>query len=150
MDQTDKQLLSLLQRNGQISAAELGDTLNLSASQASRRRQRLESSGFVTHYAARLDPGKLGLDIQAFIQVQLTSHGADTAKSIARLVQTQPDIINAWTMTGEADYLLHAWTKDLPALNRLIHDVILAHPAVARVQSQIVMEQLKQDAPLPI
>lgn len=150
MDQSDKNLLALLQRNGQASAAELGDALNLSASQASRRRQRLETDGYVTHYAARLNPAKLGLDIQAFIQVQLASHGADTARSIARLIQTQPEIISAWTMTGEADYLLHAWTQDLPALNRLIHDVILAHPAVARVQSQIVMDQLKQDAPLPI
>ena len=52
-------------------------------------------------------------------------------------------------MTGEADYLLRVYCSDLPALNALIHEVILPHPAVARVQSQIVMDQLKRDAPLP-
>ena len=52
-------------------------------------------------------------------------------------------------MTGEADYLLRVCRADLPALNALIHEVLLPHPAVTRVQSQIVMDQLKRDAPLP-
>jgi DNA-binding Lrp family transcriptional regulator len=55
-----------------------------------------------------------------------------------------------WTLTGEADYLLRVWCADLPALNRLVQDRLLRHPAVARVQSQIVMEQLKPDAGLPV
>ena len=61
-----------------------------------------------------------------------------------------PQVVAVWTMTGEADYLLRVWCADLAALNRLIHQEILAHPAVARVQSQIVMDQLKPDAPLPV
>ena len=52
-------------------------------------------------------------------------------------------------MTGDADYLLRVYCEDLPQLNRLIQDVLLPHPAIARVHSQIVMDQLKHDAPLP-
>jgi DNA-binding Lrp family transcriptional regulator len=52
-------------------------------------------------------------------------------------------------MTGEADYLLRVFCSDLGELNRLLHEVLLPHPTVARVQSQIVMDQLKSDAPLP-
>ena len=52
-------------------------------------------------------------------------------------------------MTGVADYLLRVWCADLDALNTLVHKVLLAHPSVARVHSQIVMNQLKIDAPLP-
>ena len=59
-------------------------------------------------------------------------------------------MVAAWTLTGEADYLLHVRCADLAALNRLIHEVLLPHRAVARVQSQIVMAELKADAPLPI
>ena len=66
------------------------------------------------------------------------------------LIATLPEVISAWTLTGEADYLLRVWCADLPGLNRLIHERLLPHPAVARVQSQIVMDQLKADAPLPI
>ena len=59
-------------------------------------------------------------------------------------------ITAAFTMTGEADYLLRVWCADLGALHELIHGILLPHPAVSRVQSQIVMDQLKPDAPLPV
>ncbi|WP_368187406.1 Lrp/AsnC family transcriptional regulator [Aestuariibius sp. HNIBRBA575] len=150
LDDTDKQLLAILQRHAQATSQELGDALNLSPSQAGRRRQRLEAAGYISYISARLDPDRLGLNVQAFVQVHLGTHGAENARSFARLVDTRPEIVSAWTMTGEADYLLRVWTATLTDLNALIHDVLLAHKAVARVQSQIVMDQLKQDAPLPI
>ncbi len=149
LDETDKRLLALVQRNAHLTAQELGEELNLSASQAGRRRQRLEAEGLISSYAARLDPTRLGLAVQAFVQVQMARHGADTTAAFSRLVGLQPEIVSAWTLTGEADYHLRVYCENLAALNRLIHQVLLAHPAVARVQSQIVMDQFKPDAPLP-
>lgn len=149
-DETDFALMRALQRDGQATAQDLGEALNLSASQAGRRRQRLEQAGLIRGYTARLDPAALGLNVQAFVQVQLARHGAQEGKAFARLVRTRAEITSAWTMTGEADYLLRVYCTDLPALNALIHDVLLAHPTVARVQSQIVMDQLKRDAPYPL
>ena len=58
-------------------------------------------------------------------------------------------MIAAWTLTGEADYLLRVMCEDLAALNRLVQDILLPHDAVGRVQSQIVMDQIKPDGPLP-
>ena len=149
LDHIDARLLSALQKDAHLTAQELGDLLNLSPSQAGRRRQRLESEGYIVGYSARLDPTRLGLQVQGFIQVHLASHGPEQAKSFARMVATRPEITSAWTMTGEADYLLRVYCEDLPALNSLLHDVILPHPTVDRVHSQIVMDQLKRDAPLP-
>jgi len=149
LDATDLRLLAALQQNAHLTAQELGTKLNLSASQAGRRRQRLEAEGYVAAYVARLNADKLGLRVQGFVQVQLRQHGPETAQSFARLIATRDEITSAWTLTGEADYLLRVYCSDLAALNRLIHDVILAHEAVARVHSQIVMDQLKQDSPLP-
>lgn len=150
LDDIDKRLLAALQADSQATAQDLADRLHLSASQIGRRRQRLEAQGLIRSYTARLDAQKLGLAVQAFVQVQMQVHGADPARAFARLVAAQPEIVSAWTLTGEADYLLRVYCADLPALNRLIHDVLLAHPTVARVQSQIVMNQFKQDAALPI
>lgn len=150
IDETDSRLLAELQTDAHLTAQELGERLNLSASQAGRRRQRLEAEGVIQGYSARLDPARIGLAVQGFVQVQLATHGPEQAKAFARLIRNRPEITSAWTMTGEADYLLRVYCADLPALNTLIHDVILPHPAVARVQSQIVMEQLKRDAPLPM
>lgn len=150
LDNTDLRLLALLQQDAHLTADSLGQALNLSPSQAGRRRQRLEAGGYIHHYAARLDPKRLGLNVQAFVQVQLASHGPQQSGAFARLIASRPEITSAWTMTGDADYLLRVYCPDLPALNRLIHDTILAHDTVARVHSQIVMDQLKQDAPLPV
>ena len=149
LDDTDSRLLSALQQNAHLTAQQLGELLNLSPSQAGRRRQRLETEGYIQGYAARLDPQRIGLAVQGFVQVQLATHGPQQSREFARLVQSRPEITSAWTMTGEADYLLRVYCSDLPALNRLLHEVLLPHPSVARVQSQIVMDQLKRDAPLP-
>ncbi len=150
LDDLDRRLLAELQKDAHLTAEALGRRLNLSASQAGRRRQRLEAEGLIRGYLARLDPARLGLDVQAFVQVQLATHGAEQGRDFARLLELRPEIISAWTLTGEADYLLRVFCEDLSALNRLIHEVLLVHPTVARVQSQIVMDQTKPDAPFPL
>lgn len=150
LDPTDRKLLRIVQTDAQITAADLGERLNLSASQAARRRQRLEAEGYVTGYRAALDPEKLGLGVQAFIQIVMATHTAENAADFVRLTRGRQDITGAWTLTGEADYLLRVWCADLPALNRLVQQVLLPHPAVSRVHSQIVMERVKPDAPLPV
>jgi DNA-binding Lrp family transcriptional regulator len=149
LDTIDSRLLAEIQANAMLTAQELGERLNLSPSQAARRRQRLEAEGFVVGYTTRLAPAKIGLTVQAFVQVQMASHSPEVARSFGVLVATCPEIISAWTLTGEADYLLRVWCSDLADLNRVIHHLLLPHPAVARVQSQIVMDQFKADAPLP-
>lgn len=150
LDSTDRRLLELVQHDAHLTAQELGEALNLSPSQAGRRRQRLETEGYIRHYTARLDAEKLGLGVQAFVQVQMGSQRPEDARAFARLITTQPEIVSTWTLTGEADYLLRVYCEDLAALNRLIHERLLPQSYVARVQSQIVMDQLKQDAPLPL
>ncbi|MEQ8294055.1 MAG: Lrp/AsnC family transcriptional regulator [Roseovarius sp.] len=150
LDETDIRLLSALQKNAQLTAQNLGAELGLSPSQAGRRRQRLESSGLILGYSAKLNPVHLGLAIQAFVQVELSSHGPEQSRSFTRLLDTRPEVVSAWTLTGNADYLLRVYCEDLPALNRLIHEILLPHAAVAKVQSQIVMDQCKPDAPLPL
>ncbi|MBT8416617.1 MAG: Lrp/AsnC family transcriptional regulator [Silicimonas sp.] len=149
-DETDLRLLTALQQDASLTADALGRQLNLSPSQIGRRRQRLEAEGFIEGYRARLAPHRLGLQVQAFISVQMATHTPDKVKTFTRILETQPQVTSAWTLTGEADYLLRVYCDDLAALNTLIHEVLLPHPAVARVQSQIVMNQFKADAPLPI
>ncbi|MEM6941800.1 MAG: Lrp/AsnC family transcriptional regulator [Pseudomonadota bacterium] len=149
LDETDIRLLAALQKDAHLTAQELSERLNLSASQAGRRRQRLETEGYIECYVARLNPVKLGLNVQGFVQVHLGTHGPEHAKSFAQLLDTRGEVVSAWTMTGDADYLLRVYCDDLPHLNRLIHEVLLRHPAVSRVHSQIVMDQLKRDGPLP-
>ena len=150
LDAADLRLLAEIQRDASITAQDLGERLNLSPSQAARRRQRLEGDGIVAAYVARLDPDRLGLKVQAFIEVQMAAHSPDAARDFARLLATLPQVVSAWTITGQSDYLLRVWCADLAELNRLVHGSLLPHPSVARVQSQIVMDQLKPESGLPL
>lgn len=150
LDRIDRDLLAALQQDARLTAQDLGQMLGLSSSQAGRRRQRLEAEGIIDHYSARLNPNALGLTVQAFVEVTMANHGAENATAFMRLIGTRPEVTSAWTMTGAADYMLRCYCDDLAALNRLIQEVLLPHPSIARVQSQIVMDQFKTDAPLPL
>jgi DNA-binding Lrp family transcriptional regulator len=150
IDAVDARLLAELQRDATLTSEALGERVGLSASQAARRRQRLEAEGVVQGYAARVAPERVGLGVQAFVQVEMAAHSPDAAKAFARLVATLPEVTAAWTLTGQADYLLRVWCEDLAGLNRLVHGALLPHPSVARVQSQIVMDTLKAETGLPV
>ena len=80
----------------------------------------------------------------------MAAHSPDAHQGFARLVANLPEVVGAWTLTGASDYLLQLWCRDLADLNRLVQEHLLPHPSVARVQSQIVMGQLKADAGLPV
>lgn len=150
LDPTDLRLLTELQKDAQQTSEKIGEALNLSASQVGRRRQRLEADGLIEGYHAKLHPTRVGLSVQAFVSVQMATHAPDKVATFTRILETTREVVSVWTLTGEADYLLRVYCADLASLNTLIHERLLPHPAVARVQSQIVMNQLKSDAPLPI
>lgn len=150
LDSKDLKLLARLQKDGQTSAQDLAEHLGMSASQISRRRQRLEAEGYIIGTPCRLNPDKLGLSVQAFIQVETRAQSTGTHQSIKRLVATTPEIVAAWTLIGEADYIFRVYCSDLAALNRLVQEVLLPHDTIGRVHSQIVMDQLKDDTALPL
>jgi DNA-binding Lrp family transcriptional regulator len=150
LDSTDLKLLAALQEDATATAQELSERLHLSASQIGRRKQRLEEAGHVIGYHAHLSPEHLGLDVQAFVQVAMTGHTTDNAERFERLVERTPEVVSLWTLTGDADYMLRLYCKSLAALNSLVHDVFLPHESVARVQTKIVMKQLKKDTGLPV
>jgi DNA-binding Lrp family transcriptional regulator len=90
LEQTDRRLLALIQQDATLTAQALGERLNLSASQAARRRQRLEAAGIVRATRAMLDPQRVGLGVQAFIQVVMATHTEANARDFAALTQRSP------------------------------------------------------------
>ncbi len=149
LDGFDLALLAALQEDGRLTNQELAERVNLSASQCSRRRLRLEQEGVVRGYRAVLSARALHLTIVAFVQVTLAAHRKENAEYFKLLVRERPEILDGYTLTGEADYLLRVVTADLEALSDFVNEVLLPHPAVARVQSRIVLDRLKEAGPLP-
>ena len=150
MDTFDRKLLSALQRNGAQTNQELADTVGLSPSQISRRRQQLEADGLILRYEARLSPEKLGFGLRAFVHISLAAHSPNNSRHFADLVVRTPEILEAHALTGDSDYLLKVAVKDLRALSVLINETLLPHNTIDRVRSEIVLDTLKETAELPI
>ena len=150
LDHVDWRILSALQANGAATNAALSEEIGLSASQVSRRRQRLEEGGIISGYRALVSPEGVGLNVTAFVHVALDTHSRDNARRFRDLVRTTPAILEAHALTGEADYLLKVAAGDLKSLSALINEILLPHDSVARVRSEIVLETLKTGAGLPL
>ena len=150
MDDFDIRLLAALQRDGRLTNDQLADRVGLSASQCSRRRAALEAAGVIASYHAQLSEAALDLDVVAFVEVRLATHSPDNARRLQALLDGLPEVQEAYSMTGSADYMVKIVVTDLKALSRLLADVFLPHESVAHVQSSIVLERLKRTAALPL
>jgi DNA-binding Lrp family transcriptional regulator len=150
MDALNRRLLVALQDNGARTNQELAETIGLSPSQISRRRQALEADGLITGYGARLSAEKLGFGIRVFVHITLATHSPDNSRRFADLVMRTPEIQEAHALTGESDYLLKVAVRSLKDLSSLVNDILLPHESVDRVRSEIVLETLKESQTLPL
>ncbi|MDR7222736.1 Lrp/AsnC family transcriptional regulator [Aminobacter aminovorans] len=150
LDQFDLKILRELQIDGRLTNNELSEKIALSASQCSRRRARLEAEGFIRGYQAMLDRERLGLDLLVVISVTLATHNRDNAQRFARLVNDLPEVLEAYSLTGEMDYHIKVVVRGLSDLSRFVNEVLLPHDSVQHVKTAIVLNTLKQFGPLPI
>jgi DNA-binding Lrp family transcriptional regulator len=149
LDQFDTRLLTFLQDDAGLTNQQLGERIGLSASQVSRRRQRLEQAGVIRRYRADLDAGAVGFSVIAYVGVALQAHSRQNARRFRELVRALPEVQEAHALTGDVDYMLKVAVTDLPALSRFINDELLPHDSVRNVRSSIAMETLKDDNRLP-
>ncbi|MEZ0221156.1 Lrp/AsnC family transcriptional regulator [Tardiphaga sp. 1201_B9_N1_1] len=150
VDAFDLKMLAALQNDGRLTNQQLADAVGLSASQCSRRRMRLEEEKVISGYHADLSSDALGFNVIAFIQVQLATHSPDNAKKFRTLVQRVDEVQEAYSLTGDADYVLKAVLRDLKGLSDLVNNVLMPHQSVAHVRSSIVLDRLKETSKLPL
>jgi len=150
IDRFDRAILALLQKDARLTNNELSEQVNLSASQCSRRRTRLEDDGLIAGYHAKLDREKVGLGIVTIINVTLATHNPDNSKRFAALIKNLPEVQEAHALTGEMDYFIKVVAPDLNGLREFVNDVLLPHESVQNVKTSIVLETLKDTSSLPI
>ena len=112
----DRAILRALQKNGALTNAQLSEAVNLSPSQCSRRRLRMENAGIIAGYHARLNAEAMGFSLRAVVRVNLNSHSEKNAQDFARLLNSHDEIIEAFSGSGDADYVLIMQCKDLAGL----------------------------------
>ncbi len=143
MDRIDRQILSILQKDGQISMAKLSDRVGLSLSACHRRVRNMEAEGKITHYAARLNRKAVGLEIQVFIEVKLTSQRRDDIEAFEGAITAMDDILECHLISGEFDYLMRVAAQNTGDYEDLYRNRLLQIPSISQVKTLLCLSTVK-------
>ena len=138
-DATDQRIVALLVADGRATFQALGEAVGLSAPAAKRRVDRLVAEGTITGFTALVDPAAQGSTLEAF--VELHCRGAITPGSIRDIVRPHHQVVDAYTVSGTADALVHLRCADVAELERTLEH-IRTDERVARTSTIIVLSRL--------
>ncbi|MBI1171829.1 winged helix-turn-helix transcriptional regulator [bacterium] len=144
LDRYDQAILAALEQEGRISATELSRRIGLSKTPTQARMKRLEESGIIRSYGARLDRVRMGLAHVAFVEVRLADTREAALQAFNRAVQTVPEIEECHMIASRFDYLLKVRTADIQAYRRVLAERISALPHVAGTSTYVAMEAVKE------
>lgn len=136
MDDLDRRIIALLKQNARASYTHIGSEVGLSAPAVKRRVDRLEASGFITGYHA-----KVSEPAATEAMVELFCRGRTGPEHIRSMLRDIPEVIAAYTVTGEADALIHVRCASAGDLEPVI-EAIRSHPSAERTNSVIVLSSL--------
>jgi Lrp/AsnC family leucine-responsive transcriptional regulator len=150
LDRYDLRLLAALQLNTHATHQALGEMVHLSASQVSRRIQRLQSCGLIQAHVALLHAGLLGLDVVAISYITMTRHGGSEGRDFEAAIADFPEVLECFAVTGESDYILKLIAADLQELSDSVLQRLARLPGVANIRSNIVLKPIKSTTALPL
>jgi len=150
LSKIDRNILRILQRDGRISYTDLAREVGLSVTPCIERVKRLERSGYIQGYTAKLNPDLLNAGLVVFVQIRLNHTSQKNFEEFRRSVLDLEDVQSCYLVSGNYDYLLKARVADMAAYRELLGRRILKPPAVQESTSYVVMEELKETMQLSI
>ena len=150
LDRIDRRILDELQDRADVSMQELGDRVGLSHTPCWRRVKRLEEGGFIRRRVALLDPARLDLEVNVFVNVNLKRHQENALSRFEASVRDVPEIVECYTVSGETDFLLRVVVADVSAYERLLKRTLVHLPEVGNLTSTFALRQVKYTTALPM
>lgn len=150
LDATDRRILTVLQRDGRMTNADLAAEVGLSASACHRRVQRLEEAGVIRGYVALLDARKLERPTTVFVEITLSGQADELLEAFEREVRKIPDVLECHLMAGSADYLLKVVAHDTDDFARIHRQFLAKLPGVAQMHSSFSLRTVAQTTALPV
>ena len=150
IDETDRRILKVLQRQGRISNAELSEAANLSASACHRRVQRLEKEGYIRDYVALLNARKMGVPTTVFVEITLQAQADEVLDAFEKAVGRIPDVLECHLMAGSADYLLKVVAENTDDFARIHRQHLARLPGVQQMQSSFALRTVFKTTALPV
>ncbi|MGR3573022.1 Lrp/AsnC family transcriptional regulator [Brevirhabdus sp.] len=149
LDEFDRRILRELQKDSTIALDLLGDRVGLSRNACWRRVKLLESAGVIRRRVALLDPDSLDLGLTVILMIRTNRHDPDWLDRFASATRQMPEILSAYRMSGDLDYLIRARVRDVADYDRL-YRALIARVDMADVSASFVMEELKETIELPL
>ena len=150
LDEIDKRILRVLQRDGRIQNVELAKEVGLSPSPCLRRVKLLEDAGIIDRYVAVLNPVKAGPPLSLFARVWLTAQDAETIDRFIAAMKKLPQVMECYIMLGESDALLRVAVSDLDDYRQFQSTHLTKINGIQNVKTDVPSEVVKQTYALPL
>ena len=147
MDEKDKLILSLLQKDGRMTASEMAEKVDLSVPAVTERIRKLTEGGVLKEFRAVVDAKKVGYDVTAYILLDMSS--SNSYGDMVQYAQDNDEVLECHSITGEGSHILKVRTHDTSSLESLLRD-IQSWPGVIRTHTMIVMSTFKEATSLKL
>lgn len=149
MDKMDRKILTELQSNGRASLQEISQAVGLSSTPCWTRMKRMEEEGVIERYTVSLNAAALGFSDTVLVQVTLDSHSDNTLEKFGEILASIPEVVEAYLVSGEYDYLLRVAVRDTKDYERLLREKLYRIKGIRHSKSSFVLRTLKK-ADLPL
>jgi Lrp/AsnC family transcriptional regulator len=148
MDAIDCKILDILQADASVPIATIAETIGMSTAPCWRRIRRLEDDGVITRRVALLSRRKVNVPMTVFVSVKAPRHAVEWLQAFRRLIADIPEIVEAWRLTGEADYQLRIVVPDIETYD-LVYQRMISRLEFSDISSAIAMEEMKYTTAIP-
>jgi DNA-binding Lrp family transcriptional regulator len=150
VDHVDRAILTMLQQDGRMANVDLAEAVHLSPSACLRRVRRLEEAGVIDRYAALLDPARVGLGTDVFVEITLIGQDEATLDAFELAVAERPEIMSCHLMAGDFDYLVHVVVRDVAGFEVLHRTHLAQLPGVTRMVSSFALRPICDRTAVPL
>jgi Lrp/AsnC family transcriptional regulator len=150
LDDFDRRILQILQGDADVSMAELGEQVGLSHTPCWRRVKKLEAAGYIRGRVVVLDPERLDLSVNVFVEVHLKAHDEASLNAFETAVREVDEVVEAYTVSGEKDFLLRVVVRDVASYEHLLKHRLVHLPSVGSLSSTFALRQVKYTTKLPL
>ncbi len=149
MDDIDRRILRELQKDANLSTAQIADRVGLSQTPCWNRIQKLAATGAILRRVAIVSPEAVGLGLTVLVSIEAGEHNPEWLKRFTRAVSAMPEVLELYRMAGEVDYELRVVVPDMAAYDEFYKQLIAIVP-LRNVTSRFAMERIKSETALPI
>ena len=150
LDKTDRKILDILQSNAKITNAQLAQEIGLSPAPTLERVKKLENSGVIRSYHAKLDAETVGLGVNTFVMVSLKGHNKDNIEKFITSIDEIEEIIECHHVTGSSDFILKIISEDISTYQKLMMERVSNIDVVDNMQSMVILSTFKDSKVLSI